>query len=125
MKQESVITIGNRYCNSIKWEIGNTSEQITKDIKTKDFNGFYFHNLAARCEMLVKYCGDKLKELGFNWLIEQISLYGENARTIQEYINKTNGLKNCDSQKVKQFENVIISFNDDIQKIVPSLFFIV
>lgn len=120
---QSVITTGNRFLGSISAEIKLLPERIGTMIESGEFNGFWFHNLAARCEMLEGCFGEKIRAIGCENTMYEIGYIGDAAREIQDVLNEFNG-KFSDEQEKQIFVNNLLAFNKYCQEILPILFFI-
>jgi hypothetical protein len=136
MNKESIITIANRYADSIKGEIGLLSKRIEKDVEENNYGGFTWHNLASPCEMLNEYFGDKLRAAGYANLVLQINNIGRTARDFDSIIKEISELENHNYDSIKrktQFPDALseIDYLQRVQKfikhlenLVPVLFFI-
>ena len=117
MIKEPLPIIANRYADTIKSEIAVFNKQLPDLVKTGF--GFRFHNFACPCEMLVKYWGGGLKEIGFPHLVSQIEFMGRWARGLQEKVDSGTFWEDTDNSRS------VLEFQDYVNKMVPSLFFLV
>lgn len=119
MKSESYIVIGNRYLNGIRTEIGLLPGRIEKSGKKMNF-GFTFHNLASPCEMLVKYWGNRLREINHGAQVDRVQAIAKEAREIQEKLEKLHNSDDLPMIHIGDIEN----FSNRLQKLMPILFLV-
>ena len=121
MKKDSIITIGNRFADSIKAEIALLPGRMDKCLEKLDF-GLTFHNLAAPCETFLKYQADKFGE-NYSHVITLIQKIATIARRLDELLADMTWMPDR-KDLISEITWGIIEFNDILQTIVPSFFFI-